>query len=86
MEGLITLHDIRAVPRGRQSQLTASQIMTPVDALFVARSDEDVLTLLRRMDEADVSQVPVAEDGSLSGMFSRRNLVHYMQLRSELGV
>jgi len=84
--GLVTLHNIRAVPRDRWSQMAIGQIMTPVETPFLAHSDEDVLTLLRRMDEADVNQVPVTEGGNLLGLFTRGNLLRYMQLRSELGV
>jgi Zn-dependent protease len=86
LEGLITLHNIRSVPRDRRGALTASQVMTPVEALFRARTDEDVLSLLQRMDEADVNQVPVMDNGYLLGMITRENLLHYIRLRSELGV
>ena len=83
--GLITLYNIRAVPKERWGQLTASRIMTPVNVPFLAHSDEDVLTLLRRMEEANVHQVPVTDGGNLLGLFTRGNLLRYMQLRSELG-
>jgi CBS domain-containing protein len=86
LEGLITLHNITATPPDRRDKLTTREVMTPVDALFGARSDEDVLTLLHRMDEANVNQVPIMEDGNLLGMITRANLLHYMRLRSELGV
>jgi CBS domain-containing protein len=84
--GLITLHNIRAVPRDRWDQVTAGQAMTPVDAPFQVHSNEDVLTLLRRMDKADVNQVPVTDNGNLLGMFTRSNLLRYMRLRTELGM
>ena len=83
--GLITLYNIRAVPKERWGQLTASRIMTPVNVPFLAHSDEDVLTLLRRMEEANVHQVPVTDGGNLLGLFTRGNLLRYMRLRSELG-
>jgi len=86
LEGLITLHNIKAVPRGRRDEFTAGQVMTPVDALFRAGPDEDLLTLLQRMDEADVNQVPVMDNGHLLGVITREHLLRYMRLRSELGV
>ena len=51
IEGLITLQNIRSVPRDRRARLTARQVMTPVDELFQARVDEDVLTLLQRITD-----------------------------------
>jgi Zn-dependent protease len=84
--GLVTLHNIRAVPRDQRDQWTVRQVMTPMDAPFRVQSDEDVLTLLQKMDEADVDQVPVTDNDGLLGMFTRGNLQRYVQLRSELGV
>ncbi|MFQ5343398.1 MAG: site-2 protease family protein [Anaerolineae bacterium] len=86
LRGLITLHNIKSVPQDRWDEVTAGQIMTPVNALLWARPDEDVLALLRRMDQADVNQVPVVESGRLAGMITRENLLRYIRLRSELGI
>lgn len=86
VRGVVTPQNIQAVPQGRWGQFTVNRIMTPAEALLQARSDEDVLTLLQRMDEANVNQVPIVDNGHLSGLFTRGNLLRYMQLRSELGV
>jgi len=86
VKGLITLNHIRAVPRDRRDKLTVGQVMAPVDALLRTDFDEDILALLQRMDEAGVNQVPVLDNGHLLGMITRGNLLHYMQLRSELGM
>ena len=66
--------------------MTTSQVMTPVEGLEWAHPDEDVLTLLQRMDEADVHQMPVVDNGRLLGMVTREHLLHHIRLRSELGV
>lgn len=78
VKGLITLRNIRAVPRERRPEFTAGQVMTPVDSPFRAHSDEDVLTLLQRMDEARVSQVPVMDNGHPLGVFTRENLLRHL--------
>ncbi len=85
VKGLITLDNIRAAPRHLHGELTASQIMMPVNALLPADSDDDVLTLLKRMDEANVSQVPVMDNGHPLGVFTRESLLRHIRLRSELG-
>ncbi len=86
LQGLVTLHNIKAVPRDQWDKATASQVMTPVNELLSARPDEDVLTLLQRMDEADVNQVPVMDIGHMVGMITREHLLHYIRTLSELGV
>ncbi len=85
-EGLITLHNIKRTPRERWDDVTASQVMTPMDALESAQPDEEVYALLQRMDEADVNQMPVVENGHLIGMVSREHLLHHIRTRSELGI
>jgi Zn-dependent protease len=86
LQGLITLHNIKAVPREQWDEVTVGQIMTPADTLLRARPDEDILHLLQRMDEGDVNQVPVMDNGRLLGMITREHLLHYIRLRSELGI
>ncbi|MFQ5854613.1 MAG: site-2 protease family protein [Anaerolineae bacterium] len=86
LQGLITLHNIKALPRDRWDEVTAGQVMTPVSTLHWARPNEDVLVVLQRMDEADVAQIPVMDNGHLLGMITREHLLHYIRLRSELGI
>ena len=86
LQGLITLHNLRAIPAGRRYDMTANQIMTPVNTVFRVRPDEDMLTVLKKMDEADVNQAPVMDNGHLLGVITREHLLHYIRLRSELGV
>jgi Zn-dependent protease len=86
LQGLITLHNLRAIPADRRHDMTANQIMTPVDTIFRVRPDEDMLTVLQKMDEADVNQAPVMDNGYLLGVITREHLLHYIRLRSELGV
>ncbi len=86
LQGLVTLHNVKAVPRERWSEATASQIMTPVGELLSARPDEDVFTLLQRMDEADVNQAPVMGNGRMVGMITREHLLRYIRTLSELGI
>ena len=86
MQGLVTLHNVRQVPRAQRDGLNTSQIMTRLDGVLRVEPDEDVWTVLQRMDEADVNQVPVMENGSFLGMITRENLLHDIRLRAELGI
>ena len=47
---------------------------------------EDVLTLLQRMNEANISQVPVMDNGHPLGVFTRESLLRHIRLRNELGL
>jgi len=86
LRGLITLHNVKTVPRERWDEVTTSQVMTPMAQVLWVHPDEDVLALLQRMDEANVNQVPVIEDEHLLGMITRENLLRYIRVRSELEI
>jgi Zn-dependent protease/predicted transcriptional regulator len=86
MEGLITLHNLRTVPAEQRQGLTTAQVMTRIDGLLRAHPEDDVWRVLQQMDENDVNQVPVMDNGSFLGMITRERLLHDIRLRAELSV
>jgi Zn-dependent protease len=86
LKGLVTSFNIRGVAPGRRSQVTVHQVMTPADAAYQVRPDDDVMSVLQKMDESDVSQVPVVEGGHLLGLITREGLLRDIRLRAELAV
>jgi Zn-dependent protease/CBS domain-containing protein len=86
MAGLLTLHEIKAVPPDRWAAISAGEVMTPAERVTTVEPKVDLLTALERMDDADVAQMPVVEDGELRGMIAREQVLHYVRVRAELGV
>jgi len=86
LRGMMTLHNVRTVPREDWSRRSVAEVMTPVAELQRARLEEDVWSLLQRMDEGDVHQVPVTDDGHLVGLITREHLIRYVRTRLELGI
>jgi Zn-dependent protease len=86
MEGLITLQNVREVPREQRQGLTTDQVMTRIEGLVRVQPDDDLWSVLQKMDENDVNQVPVMDNGSFLGMITRDRLLHDIRLRAELGV
>jgi Zn-dependent protease len=82
--GLITLDGLRAVSGARRSGMTAGQIMTPVSKMEAVDANDDAWSLVRRMGEESVSELPVTENGKLLGLITRENLWNHVRLRSEL--
>ena len=58
----------------------------PTDGVLRVRPDDDVWSVLQLMDEHDVNQVPVMDQGNFLGMITRERLLHDIRLRAELGV
>lgn len=86
LHGLVTLHEIKAVPRERWAEVRAGDVLTSVDRLAVAGPQEDLLVALERMDDANVAQLPVVAAGELVGVIGREHIVRYVRARAELGV
>ncbi len=84
--GLMTLHNVRTVPRDRWTTETVKEAMTPFDKLKWVGPDEELSSLMRLLTENDINQVPVVEDNQVIGMVTRENLLNYVNIRSGLGI
>jgi Zn-dependent protease/CBS domain-containing protein len=84
--GLMTLHNIREVPREQWTTETVQQAMTPFDKLKWVRPDEELGSVLRILTQDDINQVPVVQDNKIIGMVTRENLLNFVHVRSRLGM
>jgi len=86
LSGIMTMNDIKAVPESQWDSVTVGQTMTPAPKLQTARPDDSALSVLDRMDEAELDQMPVLENGRLVGIIVRDEMLRLIQTRTELGV
>jgi CBS domain-containing protein len=86
LQGLLTLRDITAVAKERWAQMTAGQTMVPLTRLVTVAPATPLLTALQTMDGANVAQVPVVEGNAIVGLLTREQVLHYVRLRTELGM
>jgi Zn-dependent protease len=84
--GLLTLHNVKEVPRTDWPTTTAVQTMIPIKAVKRVRPDTELGEAMAEMDRDGVNQLPVMGDGHCLGMLSRGDLVDFMRTRRELGV
>ncbi|MBI2305089.1 MAG: site-2 protease family protein [Chloroflexi bacterium] len=85
LEGIMTLHNVKSIPQDRWDITSVSQAMTPASQLKTAHLKDNALSVLQKMDEADISQMPVVEGGKVVGMVARDNLLRFIRMRAELG-
>src|SRR5215469_5925810 len=86
LAGLITLADIRHVPREQWNEVPVGHAMIPVDRLHVVSPQQSLNDVLPLMAGRDVNQLPVVQDGRLVGVLSRDAIVHYLEVRRDLGM
>jgi Zn-dependent protease len=84
--GLMTLHNVREVPRDQWATETVKEAMTPFDKLKWVRPDEELSSVLRILTQDNINQVPVVQDNKIVGMVSRENLLNFVHVRSRLGM
>jgi CBS domain-containing protein len=83
--GLVTLSDIRAVPRALWPTKRVGEAMTPLEKMKSVSPGEDLSTVLRVLTEENINQVLVVENGDVAGIIGRDNLLSFINLRGELG-
>src|SRR5467141_1940840 len=82
--GLITPRDMDSIPRDRWDQTTVREAMRPLQKLHLITPDTPVLDALKLVVSNDVNQLPVVANATLQGVVSRSQLLHLLQVRSEL--
>ncbi|MBI4287208.1 MAG: site-2 protease family protein [Chloroflexi bacterium] len=86
LTGIITLRDIKAIPQAQWGNTKLDQAMTPIDKLRTSRLEESAVEVLDRLDEEEINQMPVVENGNIIGIVTRDSLLRYIRTRTELGI
>jgi Zn-dependent protease/predicted transcriptional regulator len=82
--GLITLSDIRKIPRDTWPATSVYRAMTPSSKLYTVSPAENIATVLVLMAQHDVNQLPVVVGRELVGMLDRADVMRFVQLRRDL--
>jgi Zn-dependent protease/CBS domain-containing protein len=86
IEGIISLEDIKKIPRDRWPTTRVNEAMTPRKDLSTASPDDDGNKVLAQLTNRRIHQVPVVKAGKIQGIITRTDILHFLQLRSDLGV
>jgi Zn-dependent protease/CBS domain-containing protein len=77
--GLLTLHNIKEVPRTSWTTTTAAQAMIPVEKLSKIDPNAELWTAMEKMGRDGINQMPVMLENDFVGMLSRGDIVKYLQ-------
>jgi Zn-dependent protease/CBS domain-containing protein len=86
LAGLISLSDIRHVPRDQWPQTPVGFSMTPIERLQIASPQQSLKEILPMMISRDINQLPVVQDGRLVGVLSRDAIIRTLEVRRRLGL
>jgi Zn-dependent protease len=82
--GLVTLHEIKRVPRDQWAVTSLQTVMVPDSMLSKVSATTPIDVVLQRMNEENINQIPVVENGRLVGIVSRDRLLSVIQMYLEL--
>ncbi len=83
--GLLTLHEIKGLPRTEWPMTTASQAMIPLAKVKRIQPNEELWAAIEEMNHDGVNQLPVMTDGHIEGMLRRKDIISYLRNLQELG-
>lgn len=83
-KGLLTLHQIREVPRDQWESTRVSQCMIPVEQMHAVSPDKPLIEAIKLMDKDGFNQLPVFEGSNLMGILSRESLINFLRTLQEL--
>jgi len=83
--GLITIRSVKRVGREKWGTTLVSEAMVTITRETSLSPDDDIPTALSRMSAAGQGRLPVIDaSGDLVGIVSRRDIMGYLQIRSDL--
>jgi Zn-dependent protease/CBS domain-containing protein len=86
LEGMVTMQQIKKVPRSRWAITTVQDIMTPAGKLKVAYADQDILSVLQEMNGENANHIPVMEGGKVIGIINREDIARFLRTRADFGI
>ena len=86
IRGILTLPNIKSVPRPNWDEVQVKDVMTPLSRLKTAHPDQNALSILEQMDESSLSQMPIVNERGVIGLITRNNLIRLLRTRAELGI
>ncbi|GHO62217.1 peptidase M50 [Ktedonobacter sp. SOSP1-52] len=84
--GLITLSDIRHIPREQWATTPVGFVMKPVSQLHVVAPGQNLRDVITLLNDRDINQLPVVENGRLLGILSRDAVLRALEVRRRLGI
>lgn len=82
--GLVTLHQLREVPREKWADTTVRDMMLPLDPSLVVAPEENMMVVMDRLRSSAARRVVVMQDGHLVGIITARDVTHWLERARQL--
>ncbi|MCC6382409.1 MAG: site-2 protease family protein [Dehalococcoidia bacterium] len=75
LAGIVSAHQLRAVPEAAWDSTTAAQAMVPSDRLHAVPPERPAAEVLREMEHGDLTHLPVVREGQVIGVIGRDRIL-----------
>ena len=82
--GAVDGKQLLAVPPRARAATTLGQVITPAAAMPTAHPNDDMAATIQRLEEEEVSHMPVVEGGRVIGYVGRENILPLLRRHPEL--
>lgn len=82
--GVVYIENLRELNRSAWDQTTVRQVMVPQNELDIVTPREDAMDAFQKLTQRKMRQIPVVQNGKLVGMLRRRDILRWLQVRSEM--
>jgi CBS domain-containing protein len=84
VRGLITLHEVKAIPREEWSKVMVGQIMLPLKTDLFVTEKASPLVALTKMASNNVGRLLIMENDQLQGIVSQRDFLNLFEFKAEI--
>jgi signal-transduction protein with cAMP-binding, CBS, and nucleotidyltransferase domain len=82
--GLLTLHDVKEIPRPSWTTTAAAQAMVPIDKSHKIDSTAELWSAMEKMSRDSINELPVMQGNTVVGLLSMADIVKYLQTMQQL--
>jgi len=83
--GIITLHDVKEIPREKWPISKTSDHMTFISEKIIAHQNTNVMAVLPKMAKNDLGRLLIIENNKLIGILSHRDINRLYEFKNDLG-
>ena len=81
--GLVTASDITKLPREQWAATAVTHVMVPAAKVMTVTPQTSLIEVMQTMQQHDIHQLPVLEDGRLVGMLTRGDVLRQVEVRMQ---
>ena len=82
--GMVFIENLRTLDRSSWDKTTVRDVMVPQNELETVTPREDAMDAFQKLTHQEMRQIPVVQNGKLIGMLRRRDILRWLQLRSDM--